>query len=70
MKEPSQQSEQEQIALVAFRIYEDEGCQPGHQDEHWARAERIVHEQRMGLEDAGRQGPGPESLEPPTHMVP
>lgn len=70
MKAPSQMSEQEQTALVAYRIYEEEGCQDGHHAEHWARAQRIVHEQRMGLEDAGRQGPGPESLAPPTHMVP
>ena len=70
MKEPCDMSENEQIALVAYRIYEAEGRQDGQQADHWARAERIVHEQRMGLHEVGRQGGCAESLEPPSEMVP
>jgi Protein of unknown function (DUF2934) len=70
MNEPSQLTEQEQIALIAYRIYEQEGRHDGHSAEHWARAQRIVHEQRMGVHDATSQGPGPEALEPPKQVVP
>lgn len=62
-------SEPEQIALIAYRIYEEEGRQDGKDAEHWARAERIVHEQRMAVKE---QAPGcsAEALEPPREMVP
>lgn len=62
-------SEPEQIALVAYRIYEEEGRQNGKEAEHWARAERIVHEQRMAVKEQA-PGPGPEALDPPHDMVP
>ena len=40
-------SEQEQIAALAHQIYEDEGRPEGLAEEHWARAERSIHEQRL-----------------------
>lgn len=63
-------SEQEQIAIMAHRIYEEEGREEGKAAEHWARAERLVREQRVGLPGADRQGASAESLDPPRVMVP
>jgi len=40
-------SEQAQIAQLAFRIYECEGRPEGQAAEHWTRAERAIHEQRL-----------------------
>lgn len=40
-------SEQEQISILAHKIYIEEGCPEGCADEHWARAERAIHEQRL-----------------------
>ncbi len=68
MNDPSSMSQEEQIARIAYHIYEEEGCQDGHCAEHWARAERIIREQRMGTPHS--DGPGAEALEPPAHMVP
>jgi hypothetical protein len=70
MKEPGHMSEQEQTELIAYRIYEEEGRRDGHSTEHWARAQRIVHEQRMGVHGITCQGPGPEALESPGQLVP
>lgn len=63
-------SEEEQIALIAYRIYEEEGRRDGQCADHWARAERIVHEQRMAVHEAGRSGPNPDALQPPSQLVP
>lgn len=41
-------TEQERIADLAYRIYEEEGRPEGRDQEHWARAEHAVHEQRLG----------------------
>ena len=69
MSDPSQMSESEQIAQIAYRIYEEEGHQEGKAAEHWARAERIIHEQRMAVTEQA-SGPCPDALDPPHHMVP
>jgi hypothetical protein len=63
-------SEQEQIAIVAHRIYEDEGRPSGKADEHWARAERVVREQRLGVSGTEREGASVEALAPPEDRVP
>jgi len=63
-------SEQEQIETLAHRIYEDEGCPEGCAQEHWARAERIIHEQRIATKESDREGISPEALESPKPMVP
>ncbi|CAN5724054.1 hypothetical protein BH09VER1_BH09VER1_35080 [soil metagenome] len=53
-------TEQSQIEQLAFRIYETEGKPEGRAAEHWARAERAIHEQRLAgpataqLSDDGR----------------
>lgn len=61
-------NEQEQIAIVAYRIYEDEGRPEGKAEEHWARAEHVVHEQRPVAPT--REGPSLDALTPPAEMVP
>jgi Protein of unknown function (DUF2934) len=37
----------EEIACLAYHIYEKEGRPEGKSAEHWARAERAIHEQRV-----------------------
>jgi len=69
MENPECLNEREQIAIIAHRIYEEEGSPDGRAEEHWARAERVVHEQRMGVEPS-REGVSAEALEPPSQMVP
>lgn len=32
---------EEEIKLIAYRIWEEEGCIDGHDCEHWFRAEAI-----------------------------
>lgn len=39
----------EEIARLAFQIYEEEGCPEGKTAEHWARAERAIREQRVAI---------------------
>lgn len=39
--------EQAQIAQLAYQIYEKDGRPEGCAAEHWARAERAIHEQRL-----------------------
>ena len=63
-------SEQEQIEKMAHRIYEDEGCPEGCADEHWARAERIIHEQRVAVAESDREGADPQALASTKPMVP
>jgi hypothetical protein len=63
-------SEQEQIEKLAHRIYEDEGCPEGCAQEHWARAERIIHEQRIATTESEREGVSAEALESQKPMVP
>lgn len=63
-------SEEEQIAIFAYKIYEEEGREGGKADEHWARAERLVREQRMAVAESDRQGASAEALEAPSPMVP
>jgi hypothetical protein len=40
---PPSLTQHEQIASLAYRLYEDEGKPDGRADEHWARAEEIIH---------------------------
>lgn len=39
----------EEIARLAFQIYEKEGRPEGKMAEHWARAERAIREQRVAV---------------------
>lgn len=39
----------EEIARLAYQIYEEEGRPEGKSYEHWARAERALREQRVKL---------------------
>jgi len=41
----------EEIAALAYRIWEEEGRPEGKSDEHWARAQRCLREQRVPLPD-------------------
>jgi len=36
---------EDEIRLIAYRIWEDEGCPDGLHQEHWGRAETIWREQ-------------------------
>lgn len=70
MKDPENQNEEEQIAIIAYRIYESEGYPEGRSDEHWARAARIAHAQRTGAA-IDKEGDSPaDALTPPSSMVP
>jgi hypothetical protein len=63
MESSNSLSEQEHIAIMAHRIYVEEGRQEGKAAEHWARAERVVREQRMPVPD--RAGASAEASESP-----
>jgi hypothetical protein len=63
-------TEQEHIAALAYKFYEEEGRPEGKADEHWAKAERAVREQRMPAPDAEREVPSAEALEQPKEVVP
>lgn len=49
---PPAPTEHEQIADLAYRLYEDEGKPNGRADEHWARAEEFIHSQRLAVATA------------------
>ena len=38
----------EEIAALALHIYEEEGCIPGHDEEHWHEAERRLRRRAEG----------------------
>ena len=38
---------EDEIKLIAYRIWEDEGCPDGLHQEHWVRAETTWREQYM-----------------------
>jgi Protein of unknown function (DUF2934) len=46
---PRPLTEHEEIESLAYRLYEDEGKPEGRADEHWAKAEEIVHAQRAAI---------------------
>jgi Protein of unknown function (DUF2934) len=46
---PPSLTQHEQIESLAYRLYEDEERPNGRTDEHWARAEEIIHFQRMAI---------------------
>jgi len=70
MENPARLSELEQTAIMAHRIYEEEGCREGRSEEHWARAQCVVHEQRLGVNSHHRDGASADALESPSPMVP
>jgi hypothetical protein len=35
---------QDQVAVIAYHLYLEDGCQDGHDLEHWYRAEKILKE--------------------------
>lgn len=39
----------DEIARLAYKIYEEEGRPDGHAPEHWCRAIRLLREQRVPL---------------------
>ncbi len=41
---------QDEIKLIAYRIWEEEGCQHGHDFEHWLKAE-VIWENRQKAEN-------------------
>ena len=48
-------STHDQIAIVAYDIYVQKGCQPGHELDDWLRAEELVKQsQRNGQHASGR----------------
>jgi len=48
---PRPLTEQEEIESLAYRLYEDEGRPEGKASEHWAKAEVIIHAQRLAIID-------------------
>lgn len=52
---------QEEIAACAFRIYEEEGCVPGHELEHWLRAEERLLQERQKAAGKKKQRKAVES---------
>ena len=46
---PPSLTEHEEIENFAYRLYEDEGKPEGRADEHWARAERFIHAERLAV---------------------
>jgi Protein of unknown function (DUF2934) len=46
---PPSLTQHEQIESLAYRLYEDEERPNGRTDEHWVRAEEIIHSQRMAI---------------------
>ena len=46
---PRPLTEHEEIESLAYRLYEDEGKPQGRADEHWTKAEEIVHAQRSAI---------------------
>ena len=51
--------EEIEIAALAHRYYEEEGCQEGRSLEHWLRAEREFHDRHFS-------GPAPVPTAQPT----
>lgn len=60
----------DEVSRVAYGIYESEGGQPGHESEHWARAERVVRDRHTPVSAPEAVGPSIEALEAPDAMVP
>ena len=46
---PRPLTEQEEIESLAYRLYEDQGRPEGKASEHWAKAEAIIHAQRLAI---------------------
>jgi len=52
-REPSsigQQPTNEEIAILAHHLYEEEGCPFGREEAHWREAERRLWQQSAGLD--------------------
>ena len=52
---PPPVTEHEHIESLAYRLYEDEGRPDGRSEEHWARAEEIIHSQRAAIATAAEE---------------
>lgn len=48
----------DEIARLAYKIYEEEGRPEGHAEEHWCRAIRLLREQRVPLPDPHNEAGG------------
>jgi DUF2934 family protein len=46
---PPSLTEHQRVESLAYRLYEDEGKPDGRADEYWARAEGIIHSQRLAI---------------------
>ena len=44
---------EDEIRLIAYNIWEEEGCLYGHDCEHWFRAEAIWGKQKQGTGSKG-----------------
>jgi hypothetical protein len=55
---PPPVSKHEEIEILAYRIYEDEGKPEGRAEEHWARAEEFVHAQQLAIAAASEKSEG------------
>jgi hypothetical protein len=42
-------SKEDEIRLIAYRIWEEEGCRDGHDCEHWFRAEALWEKKHIVL---------------------
>jgi hypothetical protein len=47
---------EDEVRLIAYRLWEEEGCPTGHDCEHWLRAEVVWEQQRKPVK--------PKSIEP------
>ena len=52
---PCPLTEHEEIESLAYRLYEDEGKPEGRAEDHWAKAEEIVHAQRSAIAAASEE---------------
>lgn len=50
----------EEIRLIAYRLWQDEGCPHGRHLEHWAKAEAIWQERQLGKEPMKKPAPKPK----------
>jgi hypothetical protein len=64
----------EEIKLIAYQIWEEQGCQHGHDIEHWLKAELVWQERQKAVKpeqaasepDANLASAGPSRNNPPT----
>lgn len=55
-EKPSPDLSPDQVAAIAYHLYLENGCEDGHDQEHWFRAERILKDSlAQSAADAGEQ---------------